>query len=305
MKNILLITNSRDITADYIVKKYGKEINIFRLNVDLFSDYKIIIKSNPFSYSIQSPYGIITEHDINSILFRKPELNLTGNGTKDLAYRSIYRTIYGITELFEGPCLTKPSILSIAENKIVQLKIANDIGLKIPASIISNDRNAVNSFVENKQSVFKFLCNSRYQKGISKYSLGTNIIKENEMFEGLDEIPVYFQEYQSKNFEIRANIIGKEVISVKILSQQFDSTKTDWRNDIPSLNYELIELPDTIISKLIRMMKILNIDFGIFDLIYYNNEYCFLEVNPNGQWLWLETKFNLGISQNIINYLVR
>ena len=304
MNKIFVITNSNDITTDYLVKKYGTNIDFFRLNVDLFKDYKIKIESNPLHYSISTEYNSISSGNFHSILFRKPELAISGDSTIDLAHRSIYKAIFGLTEIFDGSCLTKPSILATAENKILQLKIAEEVGLKLPKSIISNDRSAVNSFIENKKTIFKFLCNSKYKKADNKYSLGSNIIDENDKLEGLEEMPIYFQEYQPKNYELRINILDEDVFPVKILSQENESTKIDWRNDIPSLEYELIEIPKAITDKLKLMMKLLNISFGIFDLIYFDGEYYFLEVNPNGQWLWLEYKLKLNISQKIIDHLI-
>jgi glutathione synthase/RimK-type ligase-like ATP-grasp enzyme len=46
------------------------------------------------------------------------------------------------------------------------------------------------------------------------------------------------------------------------------------------------------------------LSFGAIDIIKkLNGEYVFLEINPNGQWAWLETELDLKISDEIINYL--
>lgn len=52
-------------------------------------------------------------------------------------------------------------------------------------------------------------------------------------------------------------------------------------------------------------MDAFNLMFGAFDFIVTpRNEWVFLEVNPNGQWLWLERSLNLNISQKIVEYLI-
>ena len=53
------------------------------------------------------------------------------------------------------------------------------------------------------------------------------------------------------------------------------------------------------------MLEDLELKFGAFDFIVDEEDnWVFLEVNPNGQWQWLEEKLNLNISEKIVEYLV-
>lgn len=52
-------------------------------------------------------------------------------------------------------------------------------------------------------------------------------------------------------------------------------------------------------------MTKLGLVFGALDFIIKpNGEYIFLEVNPNGQWLWLDDILDLGITESIGNWLM-
>ena len=52
------------------------------------------------------------------------------------------------------------------------------------------------------------------------------------------------------------------------------------------------------------MLMDFQLEFGAFDFIVTNdNQWYFLEVNPNGQWLWLEKILALDISEKIIDLL--
>ena len=67
----------------------------------------------------------------------------------------------------------------------------------------------------------------------------------------------------------------------------------------------LIECPEKIKQQCLAMLKYFNLDFGAFDYIVTpDNDWVFLEVNPNGQWLWLEESLNLDISKQIVQYLL-
>ena len=47
-------------------------------------------------------------------------------------------------------------------------------------------------------------------------------------------------------------------------------------------------------------------DDGAFDFIVTpEDKWVFLEVNPNGQWLWLEQSLNLDISKKILDNLIK
>ena len=51
-------------------------------------------------------------------------------------------------------------------------------------------------------------------------------------------------------------------------------------------------------------MVSLRLTFGAIDLIETpKGEYVFLEINPNGQWLWLDDMLDLGISAAVADWL--
>jgi glutathione synthase/RimK-type ligase-like ATP-grasp enzyme len=51
-------------------------------------------------------------------------------------------------------------------------------------------------------------------------------------------------------------------------------------------------------------MGALRLTFGAIDLIQTNTgEYVFLEINPSGQWLWLDDMLGLGISDTMADWL--
>ena len=46
-------------------------------------------------------------------------------------------------------------------------------------------------------------------------------------------------------------------------------------------------------------MNRLHLNFGGIDLAYVDGEYYFIEVNPTGEWGWLEVKTGMNISEQI------
>jgi glutathione synthase/RimK-type ligase-like ATP-grasp enzyme len=55
-----------------------------------------------------------------------------------------------------------------------------------------------------------------------------------------------------------------------------------------------------------RLMRALRLRFGALDLIVApDDEHWFLEVNPNGQWGWIEDATGLPIAASIADALQR
>jgi len=98
--------------------------------------------------------------------------------------------------------------------------------------------------------------------------------------------------------------VGEKVFAAFIHSQDSDDSKVDWRVSQDGLKHSIYMLPEDISANCINLLRELDLNFGAIDLILNENgEYVFLEINPNGQWAWLEKLLGLDISGAIVNLL--
>ena len=302
---ILIITTQKDITVDYIINKY-KETTFFRVNTDLIGNYQIKIQDKDPFWEIQFGNTSINNLETLSIYYRKPllpKLEEYDKNFRDFMRREIVSVIDGIVESFPGKCLTKPSILIRADNKILQLSLAKRVGFQIPSSLITNSTNIAKEFTTKQKSIIKPISIGKIYENDLIRIIQTNIVEERITMNNLEYCPSYFQEYKEKDYEVRATIIGKEIFAVRLDTQYNKETLVDWRRKPELVKYSIIQLPQEIETKCFKLLRILNLDFGAFDFIVSNHEYIFLEVNANGQWGWLEGKLGINISGSIIKYL--
>jgi hypothetical protein len=300
MEKLLIITSSIDYTVDYIIEKYSNHIEMYRFNVDLLYNYKVNIGIKP-NISIECEAWNLNYNDIDAIYYRKPmlpNLNEYYFEYRQMISKDIIALINGLVDSFEKRVLTKPYILRYSENKILQLIKSQEIGFNIPKSLISNDLNNVQAFLcENK--IIKPLTTGKVVKGDNVEIFQANMIGYIE--EDINITPIYLQDYYEKLFEVRVTIINKDVFAVRI--DAFN--QVDWRKNQEKNKYSIIIIPKEVEEKCFLLMDELNIKFGAFDFIVDKNEkYIFLEVNPNGQWLWLEEETGVNISNSIIKYLI-
>lgn len=73
----------------------------------------------------------------------------------------------------------------------------------------------------------------------------------------------------------------------------------DWRFYKEQLEYVPFELPENVKCQIDELMRKLKLNFGGIDLAYTKEEYYFIEVNPTGEWGWLEVKTGMEISRAI------
>jgi glutathione synthase/RimK-type ligase-like ATP-grasp enzyme len=295
---ILVVTSSYDKTVDYIMEKY-KHINWFRLNVDEFSIYKINVDKRGFT--ISSNDTDISSLSCRSIYYRKPAFeDLSGiieSKYYDFAHKECLSVIEGIVEGFSGICLTKPSVMRVANNKVFQSSIASRCGLNIPDFNITNDFNQVPS--ESKKLIVKPVASGQVIYGNEKEYVQTNLMDSRFPLDYLKYSPSYFQDYIDKDFEVRVTIVGENCFPVKIESED----NVDWRIDNNKVLYSEFSLPEFIKHKLKKFMSACSMQFGCFDLLYRDGEWFFLEMNANGQWAWLEFELEIDISKSIVDLL--
>ncbi|WP_240510246.1 MvdC/MvdD family ATP grasp protein [Virgibacillus profundi] len=300
---ILIITNSMDLTVDSIIHRFSNTVCFFRLNTDKFNDYEIKVSNEDTIITNIISNVSININDCYGVYYRKitlPDLREFDIKYRNLMYKEMMTIIEGIAENAGKVALTRPSILKKADNKIVQIHVAKEVGFTIPPSLLTNSNISAQKFVETQNSsIVKPISVGRINTSQTVNFIQTNIVKDTGNVKGLEFSPAYFQSYVQKDYEVRLTIVYGECYGVKIES----SNKVDWRKSDATIRYSKIRVPIDIEEKCNEMMKKLNIHFAAFDFIVNDQEYIFLELNANGQWQWLEEKLNLGISDKIIEYL--
>jgi glutathione synthase/RimK-type ligase-like ATP-grasp enzyme len=204
--------------------------------------------------------------------------------------------------------MSHPAAIWQAEHKPYQLSLASELGLPTPRTIITNDPSAVRSaFDEFGSMIVKPARTGRVVRDGKEYAIFTSrVLREHlEELEGARLSPSIYQELVPKKFDVRVTVVGRKLFAAAIDSQSDPSAIIDWRcTSNPRLPHSPITLPDRLTELLLRLMDALHLSFGAIDLIQTtSDDYLFLEVNPSGQWLWLDDMLGFGISDSIAEWL--
>jgi glutathione synthase/RimK-type ligase-like ATP-grasp enzyme len=98
--------------------------------------------------------------------------------------------------------------------------------------------------------------------------------------------PITFQEYIDNALDLRITVIGEEVFAGVAKSKE--SYEFDWRTHMENIKWSTFNLPDDIKILLIKYVKELGLEYRAIDMKLRNDEYYFLEINPAGQYLFIE-----------------
>ena len=102
--------------------------------------------------------------------------------------------------------------------------------------------------------------------------------------------PVIFQEYVADAVNIRATVVGEQIFATAITVGP-NGYAADYRMDMDGASWEPTTLPDSIQATLAALMRRLGLVYGAVDLLRTRGgEHVFLEVNPAGEWLFVEER---------------
>jgi glutathione synthase/RimK-type ligase-like ATP-grasp enzyme len=195
---------------------------------------------------------------------------------------------------------------TLAGLKPLQLNLAAKSGFKVPNTLVSNDKEEIVSFLASNQSgtIFKpmkLAYWNRGERGIT--TVPTTLITADLIARSdLTSSAQLFQEHIPKIKEIRATIMGQSTLAWEKTFPDRENLDVDWRLMHVNAHLKPHNLPDDVERACFRLMRSLGIVFGCFDFIVDEaNDYYFLEVNPQGQWLWGDT---LGLPLNHLEAMV-
>lgn len=316
MPSVLIITNDHDEHADAVIRELNaRDVPVFRFHPEDFPhacSLSLDIQDGSVRGVIRNSDHAVALDDICAAWYRRARnlfegrrLSLTSERLDNYIRGQSTATLAALCECLQTLWVGHPHRLRRAEVKALQLLKASEAGLKTPHTLISNDQTQVTTFVDalgDAECAIKPLV----ALGVSDaqgYRLPlTTILPPGHSLESVGAAPTIFQPYVEKAFELRCVVIGEKIFAAKIQSQAAEATRRDWRAGEPE--QEPFALPEEIQASIRRLMASFGLNFASLDMIVTPaGEFVFLELNPNGQWLWLELELGLPLVASMADLL--
>lgn len=318
---VLIITHSQDnesipLVLNAIEEQGGKA---FRFDTDRFPtevQLDVYYGKRTERLMLASEQGKLDLREVSAVWYRRIWIGRRIPTTMEpqLRHASVQEsrmTIQGMIASLKAFHLDPLPNIRHAENKQLQLQVARELGLDTPRTLITNNPEAVREFVQQCESglIAKMLSSfAIYESGQEKVVFTNPVAPEDlDNLNGLRFCPMTFQEKIPKALELRTTIVGKRVFTASIDSQSSERARHDWRRQGVALldAWKPYALPQDIEEKLLELMAYFGLTYGALDLILTpDGRHIFLEVNPVGEFFWLEQCPGLPISKAIADILL-
>lgn len=316
---ILILSDDNDAHCNAVIQKLKDNgTSYFRLNLNTLALLKTFITYKGDTWEIITEEKQIFSNQIRCVWNRRTyvELLLEESSVADVSFNlwknEWNKTLLGLyNSLMNLPWLNYYRNSHLAENKYLQAKVAKSLGLHLPNTIVSNDKKELVEFAKKFTFVALKLMHQDFYEIRPKEYMGFYVNKiaapDLENFGDSSENPVVLQEYVEKDFEVRYTVVGQLHFVCKIESQLSEKAKDDWRRyDLPNTPHSIIEPPADVREKVASLMLDMNLIYGALDFIVTKDgRWVFLEVNPMGQFLWIEDLTGLPITNAISDWLIK
>lgn len=239
--------------------------------------------------------GDVDPSELDVIWWRRAALKLkTQDATQTFAEANAFAaTVGALLGLFRGNWISSPVATLLAENKISQLTAARDAGLVVPETLVSQNPEAVEAFRNEGPTIVKALA-----------TVDEGFMTVDYPVQGLERdriaiCPTIYQRKVSGRRHLRVNCFGSRYVAFAI-----ETDDLDWRQNLDGARVWQTTIDSLLHTQLQDTMRRLNLAMGIFDLKESSDgELFWLEVNPQGQFLFWQEMTGVDMAQTFAEFL--
>jgi glutathione synthase/RimK-type ligase-like ATP-grasp enzyme len=318
-RKVLMLTNDYDPEANLVgIALRNKGIDFVRLSTNDIPSRTQIRYSIGQNSDLKLEFAIrkksLDISKISVVLLRNFDMNKIDFGTNELARTFSFQQWVSALQILQSnlKCewISSPQATLQASDRAKQLCVAKAVGFDIPATVITNDPEAALDFYHSHDGdiVVKALHQHNVEVQGKVYSMYTRRVLNHDLskFDDLTYAPCILQQRVLRKSELRVTVVGEQVFAA-ILDPQ--SSAGEGYDDIHRCLRRLFcmrvyDLPSTIRERCTKLIRSLGLRYGAIDFILDKNDrLVFLEVNPTGDWNYIESQLSLPITKAMVNLI--
>ncbi len=249
--------------------------------------------------------GAVRARDVSAVWWRRP-MPLRPDprlAPADAAFavRETAEALTGLASTLRVRWVNDPWRDAVAARKPRQLALAERLGLRVPPTLVTNDPVRARAFLSARRrsgAVLKALA------GVPEDWRPTRLVTPEVVrrLAALRHAPVILQEYVP-GVDVRVTVVGRGLFATAIDARATRSPE-DFRTAFDDARVEPCALPRDVARRLRALVAALGLRYAAIDLRRRDDgEHVFLEVNPSGQWLFLEERTGQPITAAVARLL--
>lgn len=295
-RSVLVLSELDDYTADAVtVRLLERGVPVVRLDpgtdFPAAATFASRLDDGRWTGSLMTATRCLDLASVRAVYRRRPSPHQLSPYLDEQAARfSVKEARHGFSGILANlqDCLyvNDPDANRAADVKVRQLRIAAELGMRVPPSLVTNDVAQARAFATEQDVVYKSMTFLRYVTEDGPRTIWTRPVRPDEIDESIAGTAHLFQRLVKKVADLRITVVGERVFCVRIES---DPPQLDWRHQYDKLRYTWCDPPAELTELMVTYLNRLGLAFGCFDFgLTEENEAIFFECNPNGQWGWLE-----------------
>lgn len=313
----LIITNSTDATVDYLCERLARAgVGYCRFDTDTALD-TINVALSPGGLRLAWNGYTVEATTIGTVVYRRPKPfvpPMSGDPSqKSHASDEWAESIEGfLAHIPPSKWINYPPRNFMASHKVEQLTRAQACGLCVPEWIVTNDADEAKRFLiaHGPQLVAKPLASGYIERSDPAddtliYTQSINQSHEH-LFDRLSSCPVLFQKRVNKATDVRMIVVDNNITAVSLTAKDDDgSQRLDIRRDnMRDVRYAPLSVPSCVALGVRELMQGYGLRFAAIDFaIDSDGRWAFFEVNPNGQWAWLDLAGGSDVGASFVDAL--
>jgi hypothetical protein len=198
---------------------------------------------------------------------------------------------------FKGQWISDPDRTRSAANKLLQLQVASDLGWVTPKTLVSQDPARIRAFcagAPEQRVVAKALTATR-----GRTTAAVRLTSADLDDADVTLCPAIYQHFIPGTRHLRINCFGEQVAAFAI-----ETEVMDWRRD-HAARMTPYPLDSRTAELCLGLTGKLGLEMGVLDAkLLDDRKVCFLEVNPQGQFLFLEGATGVDLTGQCASFLV-
>ena len=298
----LVLTNRDDYTADYLCDELrGNGRDVVRLDTDSLPE--------PFGVGYERGEASLTlgarrlsANEIAAVWYRRPKpLALStlpdGPGEAQFVEREWAEALEAVlAHVPVARWVNHPARNALASRKPEQLTRAAALGLRVPPTLVTQDASTLRRFWEESDG--RLIAKPLRVGFVEREDPGrdtliyTSPVRERDLgqADALARCPTLFQHAVDKSLDVRITAVDQQLVAVGLRATDAGRQRLDIRRDnMEDVVYSDVDLPATVREKLLKLLGSYGLRYAAVDFVVdLDGEWIFLEINPNGQWAWLD-----------------
>lgn len=310
---LLIVTNHQDFAVDYTAIRFEERgIPFFRLNSDELGEHRYVFELTKAGCRrvVETRHHTLNLAEVTGVWYRRliaPRRNIDVEPEFQVYAQGELRAC--VEGLVVDPCVRWVNPLqatSLAERKLYQLRIAREQGFNVPRTWATNTKSSVQSALETGVPLVVKPILHGLLVGADQYrAVYTRRLRPDEslLAEDIASCPSLLQEEIPRGKDLRLTFFGNQAFGAEVSWES--ANVVDWRSPQARPTFRRYALPETISERCVRLMRRLNLSYAAFDFILSaDGVLYFLELNPAGEFAWLEEALNLPMRDALIDLLL-